>query len=152
METTAERKWTRCGCPVRIAPDGSRIVTHRNVCNEVYASRFSVDADAEITAGADKEEPTTMSKTEPQKEMSTPEKPKRFYKVLELEVFSSDTPSIGINVDPWQDNGAGVSITLTLFIVCVCLNLGFWFTDESETQPSIDVTPDVKEGTEEKHA
>lgn len=168
METTiAERKWTRCGCPVHIAPDGSHIVTHRNVCtiqakhtyltaNEVYAARF---LDDEITAGAahmaDKEEPTTLdNKTRcALKEMPTAsvEKPKRFYRVLELEVSSSDAPSIGINVDPWQDNGAGVSITLTLVFVCICLNLGFWFTDESETQPNSGVTPDVK-GTEEQNA
>ena len=173
------KKWL-CGCPVLSAPGGNFVVTHKNTCTvnakNTYLTADEVNADVQpsggvahvfysegcddaITAGAahmaDKEEPTTLdNKTRcALKEMPTAsvEKPKRFYRVLELEVSSSDAPSIGINVDPWQDNGAGVSITLTLVFVCICLNLGFWFTDESETQPSSGVTPDVK-GMEEKHA
>lgn len=170
----SETKEWICGCPVQKATDGTFVVTHKNACS-VNAEHTHVTTDdanfrqqplrfelrddsehSEVTAGAahmaDKEgDPTTLDKTEPQKNTTLVEKPKRFYKVLELEVFSSDALSIGINVDPWQGNGAGVSVTLTLFAVCICLNLGFWFNEEpEETQQPNNDKPD--EDTEEQHA
>lgn len=157
----SETKEWICGCPVQTATDGTTfVVQHKDECYvNAWAHRQQRAVDdgehSEVTAGAahmaDKEgDPTTLDNTEPQKNTTLVEKPKRFYKVLELEVFSSDALSIGINVDPWQGNGAGVSVTLTLFAVCICLNLGFWFNEEPEEtqQPSTDKPED----TEDQHA
>lgn len=111
-------------------------MVHRNACT-LKEGFTHLDKDNNIVPHT--EEPTKDKCADAQPEMvtTTAIERKRYYKVLELEVSSTEHLSAGINVDPWYDNGAGVSITLNLFIVCICLNLGFWFTtDEDEkTQP-----------------